>query len=142
MRTISTSVQIDVPLADAWAFLSNFKRYPEWNPYLRRVCGELRSGATISVDLQPEKGPVRTFQREVMDVVDGSHFSWRSQILSPWVFQGYHTFRVSECGSAATLFENLEEFSGFLVPLMWPFVSQSIQGRFEAMNNEMKRVLE
>ena len=141
MRSIITTIDLDISPAKAWEVLTQFENYPAWNPYLRSIEGTLAVGETLRVTLQPEKGNARTFDRRVSSVVEGSEFSWRSQLLSPFFFQGHHFFRIIPLENGGTRLENLEHFGGILVPLFWPLINQKIKSRFEAMNTAFDEFL-
>jgi len=141
MRSIITTIDIDASPAKAWEVLTHFANYPDWNPYLLSIQGNLAPGETLQVTLQPESGAARTFNRRVDSVIQGSEFSWRSKLLSPFFFQGHHLFKVIPRDTGGVRFENIEHFSGILIPLLWPLISAKIQSRFEAMNTAFKKVL-
>ena len=41
---VSTEIEIGAPLAQVWRVLEDTARYREWNPLIREVTGELRTG--------------------------------------------------------------------------------------------------
>jgi uncharacterized protein YndB with AHSA1/START domain len=43
MRELSTEIEIDAPPADVWRVLSDSEAYPEWNPFIRKLEGDLRN---------------------------------------------------------------------------------------------------
>lgn len=42
MPTIHTSIDIAAPPEKVWAALTDYERYPEWNPFMRRIEGDRR----------------------------------------------------------------------------------------------------
>jgi hypothetical protein len=45
MRELRREIVIDAPPERVWAAVTDFAAYPEWNPFIRRISGELREGA-------------------------------------------------------------------------------------------------
>ena len=44
MYEISNQVMINAPVDQVWNVLTDFDRFPEWNPVIRRVEGRLAVG--------------------------------------------------------------------------------------------------
>lgn len=38
--SISTEIEIAAPPATIWAVLTDYERYPEWNPFLTKISGD------------------------------------------------------------------------------------------------------
>jgi len=139
---LETMIEIHARPDRVWQCLTDFTQYEEWNPYLPRVGGQLRVGEVLEVTVQPGRGQARVFAREVVEILPGNSFSWRGTLLWSWVFEGRHSFRVISSGEGATRFENVESFSGVLAYFLLPLFGRSIRGRFEAMNQALRRTLE
>jgi uncharacterized protein YndB with AHSA1/START domain len=57
MRTeISREIEIDAPPDAVWAVLADTGAYPEWNPFVRRLSGELREGERLEAEIAPPGG--------------------------------------------------------------------------------------
>jgi uncharacterized protein YndB with AHSA1/START domain len=48
MNQLHTEIEINGPAERVWAVLTDFASYPEWNPFIRQVSGELNIGAPQS----------------------------------------------------------------------------------------------
>ncbi len=46
MKHLHTEIQIEADPAEVWAVLTDFDRYPDWNPFLVDVRGDAEPGAT------------------------------------------------------------------------------------------------
>lgn len=51
MAVYRTTFSIDAPAATVWDVLTDFERYPERNPSLPSIDGDLRPGATVASTL-------------------------------------------------------------------------------------------
>ncbi len=49
MKEIHTEIEINVSAEKVWRVLTDFPAYDEWNPFVRRVEGEVRVGARLHV---------------------------------------------------------------------------------------------
>ncbi|MEH6570390.1 MAG: SRPBCC family protein, partial [Halioglobus sp.] len=49
--TVSSEITLPASPELSWEILTDFKNYPEWNPYLPRVDGKLAPGETVSFTL-------------------------------------------------------------------------------------------
>ncbi len=58
MKTVETMVEIAAPVARVWDVLADFDSYPEWNPFIKSITGQLACREKLSVFIQPpgEKG--------------------------------------------------------------------------------------
>jgi uncharacterized protein YndB with AHSA1/START domain len=53
---ISHEIEIDASPEAVWAVLVDTASYPEWNPFVRKLDGELREGARLEVRIAPPGG--------------------------------------------------------------------------------------
>ena len=51
MAVYRTTFPINASADAVWNVLADFERYPEWNPSLPSVSGDLRPGSTVSMTL-------------------------------------------------------------------------------------------
>ena len=58
---ISHEIEIDASPAAVWSVLADTEAYGEWNPFVRRLDGELREGARLDARIEPPGGRGMTF---------------------------------------------------------------------------------
>lgn len=116
--TVQTHIDIDASPGRVWAVLTDFARYPAWNPFIREIRGEAREGARLHVRLGPPDGTPTTFTPVVTRAGPGREFSWLGTLVASWVFSGEHRFRLETLGDGQTRFHHGEAFDGALVPLL------------------------
>jgi len=51
VRELRREIEIDAPPERIWAVVTDFGAYQEWNPFIRRISGELREGARLEVKI-------------------------------------------------------------------------------------------
>ena len=77
---IVTDVWIERPPADLWQILTATDEYPAWNPFIRRVDGELRPGNRIEVEIVTPYSSPMTFRPVVIAVDQDREICWRGSL--------------------------------------------------------------
>ena len=140
-REVSAEIDIDAPAERVWEVLTDFARYPEWNPFLPSVAGELTSGASFIVRIAPPRGRAMTFRPTLLEVEKNRELSWLGRLLLPGLFDGEHHFVIEPQGERSVRFVQREVFTGLLVPLFGSAIGKALNG-FEAMNRALKERVE
>lgn len=143
MQRISTWIDIATPPEQVWSVLVDFSAYPMWNPFIRSVSGRTTPGAKLLVTIQPTARRPMTFEPTVLVCNQGHELRWLGSVMVRGVFDGEHSFRLSERAGQSCRFTNEESFSGFLVPfVMRGAMEAATRSGFEAMNQALKRQVE
>lgn len=138
MRELVTSVAIDAPPETVWEVLTDFERYPEWNPFMR-IVGRASEGARIAVELRPPGGRPTTFRPTVTASVYGRELAWVGHLGIPGLFDGEHRFVLeADADGRRTTVTHAETFSGVLAGLLLRFVGERTEAGFGAMNEALK----
>ncbi|TDY16926.1 hypothetical protein B0G81_8071 [Paraburkholderia sp. BL6665CI2N2] len=136
-RSAYADVLIDRPAADVWKVISNSAAYPDWNPFITRVDGDFREGATIRIVLGT--GPdSMVFKPTVLLIRPQQDLCWRGSIWIRGVFDGTHCIHLTAVAGGTHL-EQTESFSGLLVGRLSKDVIEETQRNFQAMNVAVKR---
>ncbi len=53
MKQIRKVIEINASGERVRRILTDFEAYPQWNPFIKEISGELKVGGTLSVYLQP-----------------------------------------------------------------------------------------
>lgn len=137
MRAIGHSIEIDAPPDRVWAVLSDTASYPDWNPFIRRLEGELREGARLEVEIEPPGGRAMTFKPTVTAADAGRELRWLGHLLVRGLFDGEHRFQIEDLGDGRSRLTQSERFSGLLVRPFGGTLRKTERG-FEAMNRALK----
>jgi hypothetical protein len=124
-----------------WAVIGDFAAYPEWNPFIRRISGELREGARLEVRIQPPQARATTFKPTVRSVEPNRELRWLGRLLVPGIFDGEHSLSIEPLESGRARFVQSERFSGILVGLARGTLEKTDTG-FEQMNAALKARVE
>jgi hypothetical protein len=140
MRRIEETVLVEAPVAAVWAVLTDTAAYPDWNPFITELTGDLVAGSRLRARIAPPGGRSMVFRPTVTVVETGRRFEWLGHLGVPGVFDGRHSFTLEPVGDATRVVQ-AEEFSGALAPFTGSMLRRTQQG-FAAMNEALReRVL-
>lgn len=130
---LETSIMIDAPVTQVWEVFVDFKKYPEWNPFVLAIDGEVAKNEQIAITL-----PTMNFKPTVLKFDEASELRWLGKLWMKGIFDGEHYFQFKAIDENRTQFIHDELFKGILVPLMLKQLNGSIKKGFEEMNQTLK----
>ena len=137
-QEIVTEIDIEAPTASIWKALTDFDRYPSWNPVVRRIAGPLRPGGVLSVLFRP-KGSLPVFFRAMLTVVQPEvEFRWTGKMIATGLFSGDHYFRLHPLAANRTRLVQGEIFKGLLAAPMYRLLHNYNRSGFLEMNAALK----
>ena len=142
MKELRTSIEIHAPEEKIWKILTNFSAYPEWNPFIRSLTGEVKEGGKFKVVIQPPDSGAMTFKPTCLKFSPAKELIWLGHLGIPGLFDGEHIFELSKTSTGKTLFIQRENFKGILVPLFWKQLNTKTRRGFELMNEKLKELAE
>jgi hypothetical protein len=137
VRSISHTIEIDASPEAVWRELADTRSYAEWNPFVRRLDGELQEGARLEVEITPPGGRAMTFKPKVLAAEPGRELRWLGHLLLPGLFDGEHRFEIEPLEGGRSRLTQSERFSGLLVRPLGGGLGKTERG-FEAMNLALK----
>jgi hypothetical protein len=141
MKTIHTEIEIHASAESVWRLLTDFARFPQWNPFIRRISGEARAGARLEAFLQPPGVRGMTFHPVVLKAEQNRELRWIGKLWMPKLFDGEHSFILTPRGADSVHFVQQETFTGILVPLFARTLAATERG-FDEMNRALKVLAE
>ena len=139
LKEIKTQITIKVTPDAIWAVLTNFKRYPEWNPFILHAEGNIQEGSRIKINIKPAGGKAMIFKPTVLKVTPNKELRWLGSLFIKGLFDGEHCFQLIDNNDGTTAFIHSERFTGIFSGL---FDADKTKAGFELMNNKLKEVLE
>ena len=137
MKHLDAHADIDAPPERVWAVITDLARFPEWNPFLVRMEGELRTGARLNLTIKvPEMRPV-TFRPRLLAVTPGREIRWRGVTGIRGLFDGIHSLTVEPLPEGRSRFRTHEDVTGVLLPFLGKVMRRSQQG-FESLARAVK----
>jgi hypothetical protein len=142
MKTLHTEIEINAKPEHVWNILTDFARFPEWNPFIRHIEGETKPGADLTVVLEPPESDRMRFEPTVLNVVPNRELRWQGRQWNiPKLMEGEHIFKIEPIEEDRVRFVQIEIFEGWLVPVIGWFsdILDKTRRGFEAMNEALKK---
>lgn len=135
MKELRTEIEINASPERVWQILTDTEKFPQWNPFIHSLNGNLVKGGTIEVFLGESGTKGMTFRPTVLKVTPNRTLRWLGRLFIGGIFDGEHIFEIEPLDENRVRFIQREEFNGILVPF---FNFDSTQRGFEAMNRALK----
>jgi hypothetical protein len=141
-KIINTEILIQASPDKVWAILTDFEKYPEWNPFIKSLTGIVSVGNIITVKLEPPGAKGMTFKPVVLAFEKNKELRWLGHLLFPGLFDGEHRFEITDNKNGTTTFRQSESFKGILVPLFNKMLDINTMDGFNMMNRKLKELAE
>lgn len=138
-KEIKTEIVIQATPEKIWKILTDFESYPQWNPFIVSITGEVEKGNKIVVSIKPSDGKGMIFKPIILTKIDNKELSWQGRLLFKGLFDGKHKFELIDNGNGTTTFIQSEKFSGIFV---WLFNPENTKNGFNKMNQKLKELAE
>lgn len=139
---LSTEIVINATPNKVWAILTDFKNYPNWNPFITSLTGDFEVGKKIMVRITPPEAKATTFKPTITAFDVNKKISWLGIFIIRGVFDGEHNFELTDNGNGTTTLVQYENFTGILVPIFKKMLDDNTRRGFEAMNEKVKKMAE
>ena len=139
MRQIRSEITIDASAERVWQVLTGFDAYPEWNPFITSIAGDLKSESRLKIYAKPPGKMGMTFKPVVLSVQANRELRWMGHLLVPGIFDGQPSFAIDPIEENRVTFVQGERFTGVLVPFfgLIGLLDATLRG-FEEMNRALK----
>jgi hypothetical protein len=141
-KEIKTEIIIHAEPAKVWAILTDFKNYPNWNPFIKSLTGNVVVGNKIETKIEPPGSKPMTFKPVILAFEKDKELRWIGHLLVPGLFDGEHKFELVDTGSSTTIFRQSEKFNGLLIPLFKKMLDNNTVNGFNQMNRKIKELAE
>jgi hypothetical protein len=140
LKELTTQIEFDGTPEEVWDVLADLPAYAEWNPFIKKIDGEAKTGAKLEVRMEPEGERAMTFRPMVLSAEPGRELKWLGHLLVPGIFDGEHRWLIEDAGSGKVRFTQSERFGGILVPFLWKKLRDGGTAKgFRAMNEALAR---
>lgn len=137
-KQIQTAIVINASRERVWQILTDFERYPEWNPFILSIKGQLAVGNRLENTLS-SKGKAFRFKPRVVAVAPNQYFAWRGSLFVKGLFDGHHFFQLESLGPNQVNLVHGEQFSGLLSGSILKKIGDDTRNNFIAMNQALKQ---
>lgn len=81
---LQAEIEIDAPPERVWDVLLDFAAYPEWNPFVLSLVGELAENSIVSVRLSLPEGDELTFDARVVKNAQARALRFQGVVFQAW----------------------------------------------------------
>jgi hypothetical protein len=113
MKQLDNELEINASAERVWQLLSDFASFPQWNPFIQHVSGELKRGAQLKVTLQPSGTRATTIRPTVLKAEPNRELRWIGRWLLPGLLDDEHIFSIEPLDADRVRFTQREIFTGF-----------------------------
>ena len=137
-HSLHTEIEISAPIDRVRAILTDFDRYPEWNPFIASISGDQRVGARLDVRIGGGASKSR-FKPKVLAWEPPTRFIWEGSLPIPGLFVGRHEFILTELGTNQTHMLHQEFFRGLISGMLLKSIGEATRLGFTQMNEALKQ---
>ena len=112
MKELNNELEINASAERVWHLLTDFAKFPQWNPFIQRVSGEPIAGSRLDVTIQPSGTEATTIRPIVLKAEPNRELRWRGQWLTPGLLDDEHIFTIEPLGIGRVRFTQREIFTG------------------------------
>ena len=117
MKDLTTEIEINSSPQAVWDILTDFSNYPQWNPILRKIVGDLSIGNKLEIHLTTVGGKSRIYHPKITKIVPNQELRWTGKFLISQIFSGERIFLIEQVSHDKINFINKEIFSGIGIKL-------------------------
>ena len=133
-------IEIDAPAERVWQVLTDFRRYPEWNPFMPSVAGEPVRRAELDVLVRPDGARAVRLRPRIVTFRPPKELRWTARL--PGLFAGEQRFVVEALDAARSRLIHEKRFRGLLVPFLRRKLDGPVKRSFDATGLALKRFAE
>lgn len=138
-KEITTQILIRSTPEKIWNILTAIENYPNWNPFITSIQGEIKEGKKISISIKPPNGNKINFKPTIISIKNNKELSWFGTVIFKGIFDGKHKFELIDNKNGTTTFIHSEKFRGIFV---WLFDVRKTTNGFNEMNKKLKELAE
>lgn len=125
---IQTQIEIDAPADKVFEILTDFERYPEWNPLTVRIDGAPKVGEVLKLHVSISGQSM--VRKHVVSRVDApTALCWTIRTKQPWLMRGERCQTVEDLGDGRCRYSNDEQVLGLS---SWLVILMGFKGKIRA----------
>jgi hypothetical protein len=142
VKDLTTEIEINSSPQAVWDILTDFSNYPQWNPILTKVVGQLSIGNKLEIHITTVGGKSRIYHPKITKIVPNQDLRWTGKFFLPQIFSGERIFLIEKVSNDKINFVNKEIFSGIGIKLAPQKMENDILLSFKKMNEALKKTAE
>lgn len=137
-KQIHTEIIINAPLQKVWQIIIQLEDYKNWNPILIECRGIAKTGQRLKNVMRTKGSKTMSFNPIVTKVEEDQYFEWLGSLLVKGIFDGRHSFRLTEISPEQVRLVHREEFSGIASGFILKKIKEQTTSNFILWNQALK----
>jgi hypothetical protein len=137
-KDVLTEIEINASAERVWQILSDFESFPDWNPFVTKVAGKPKVNEILKIEVQLPESRRLKFEPIVLKAEPNKELRWVG-VLPLNSFRGEHFYQIEASAENKIRFIHGEDFSGWLVRLIWVLDGKKIEKGYRIMNEALKK---
>jgi len=139
-KELYSEIEIEANPEKVWRILSDFASFPNWNPFMRSIKGDLEVGKKLTVFIQPSGARGLSMKPTVLAADRNHELRWIGHFGVPGLFDGEHILHIELLeGGKRVKFIQRELFGGILLPFLTGMLRNDTARGFAEMNLALKQ---
>ncbi len=139
MALYRTEFEIGASAERVWAVLTDFGSYPDWNPSLPSISGDLREGSTVSLTLGLPNRPNAKVKATLREVTPTRRLTWHGNVGADRIFAGDREFAIEPLADGKVRVTHAENVTGLLAPVFELLMGSAVQRSHDEFNESLRR---
>ncbi|MCG2462728.1 SRPBCC domain-containing protein [Flavobacteriaceae bacterium F89] len=139
MKAYHTNIKIRKPIDEVWRVLTDFKSYPNWNPLVGKLTGEVKEGGTIKTHIIPLG---KAYYPKILSYKKEEEIIWQGAQGAKFLLSGKHYYKLQPLDNKNTELFHGEYFTGILSYFLPKSLLQKMENTFVEHNEALKKRLE
>ena len=138
-KEIITEIEINASPSRVWQVLTDFEKYPTWNPFIKKISGVVARNEKLEVHMPDPQGGTMAFTPTVLVAERDRELRWLGRSEGD-VFNGEHRFLIELIQNNNEVhFTQSEKFTGSMVESLEGWLDTAVKQNFEDMNRALKQ---
>jgi hypothetical protein len=138
VEEIHTTIVIDAPAFIVWNIITDFPKYPEWNPFILKISGELKFNSRLSMEVKFANEKVVSSEFAIMGIEAERELVWGGK-MGGNLFSVEHRIAIQPLMHDRVTFFQTERVAGDIVSLVARNLHLQLAKGFENMNTALKQ---
>lgn len=135
MKELRTEIEIAASPQKVWKILTEFGKYEQWNPFIRKATGHAKEGEKIEIHVETPGGKHRKYEPTITKVEENRELRWLGK---SFVLNGEHIFAIEQLDQGRVRLVQREVFDGLLTVFFGKSTDDDIKAGLEEMNRALK----
>jgi hypothetical protein len=138
-KEIVTKIEINAPPSRVWQILTDFEKYPTWNPFINKISGTPARNEKLEVHMPDPRGGTMILTPTVLVAEKDRELRWLGRSEGD-TFNGEHHFLIEPIEDNNKVhFTQSEKFTGSMVAPLEGWLDTAVKQNFEDMNRVLKQ---